>query len=296
MTLRITALAASLLLANALGAQSVPRALFTDPPHDTLHPARNEVLHLPTHGVSVNGLAFIAAGAGAHPTLVFFHGLPGNEKGHDLAQAVRRAGWNVITFNYRGSWGSPGTFAFDHTLEDAAAVLGYLRDTANARTLQVDTSRIVVAGHSMGGWVAAFTASRDAGLRGAILISAADIGLVGATVPPGKEAVAFMADNMESLAGGTAERFADDLVKGAARRRMTSTAKGLARTPLLVLTSDDGLKPHSDSLVVAVRRLGNGRVTTLYTPTDHGWADRRILLAATVIRWLERLPGVERAR
>ncbi|MDO8912512.1 MAG: hypothetical protein Q8N10_08825 [Phenylobacterium sp.] len=35
----------------------------------------------------------------------------GNEKNLDLAQAVRRAGWNAVTFNYRGSWGSPGPSA-----------------------------------------------------------------------------------------------------------------------------------------------------------------------------------------
>ncbi|MFD3266336.1 hypothetical protein [Phenylobacterium ferrooxidans] len=35
----------------------------------------------------------------------------GNEKNLDLAQAVRRAGWNAAAFNYRGSWGSPGPSA-----------------------------------------------------------------------------------------------------------------------------------------------------------------------------------------
>ena len=85
--MRAPVLVATLLLSSARGAQSTPRALYADPPHDAKHPARNEVLHLPTHGVQVNGLAFLAAGPGRHPTFVYFHGLPGNEKGHDLAQA-----------------------------------------------------------------------------------------------------------------------------------------------------------------------------------------------------------------
>ena len=85
------------------------------------------VLHIPTGGVRINGVAYLAAGAGAHPTLVLFHGLPGNEQNLDLAQAVRRAGWHVVTLHYRGSWGSPGSFRFAHTLEDARAVLAYLR-------------------------------------------------------------------------------------------------------------------------------------------------------------------------
>ena len=291
--MRAPVLAATLLLTSTLGAQSVPRALYVDPPHDAKHPARNEVLHLPTHGVQVNGLAFLTAGAGRHPTFVFLHGLPGNEKGHDLAQVLRRAGWNVVTFNYRGSWGSPGSFAFDHTLEDAAAVLAYLRDTAHARTLGIDTSRLVVGGHSMGGWVAAITASRDARLRGAVLISTADMGVVGA-VPRG-EAVTFMKDNMESLSG-TADSLAGDLVAGARRRRLADAAKGLARIPMLVLTSNDDLAAHSDSLVAAVRKVGNTRVTTMHVATDHAWSDRRVTLASAVLRWLQRLDDPARGR
>ena len=292
--MRARVVAATLLLTSTLGAQSAPRAVYADPPRDAKHPARNEVLHLPTHGVEVNGVAFLAAGAGRHPTFVFLHGLPGNEKGHDLAQVLRRAGWNVITFNYRGSWGSPGTFAFDHTLEDAAAVLAYVRDTAHSRTLGVDTSRIVVGGHSMGAWAAALTAARDGGLRGAVLISAADMGVIGAL--PRSDVVGLMKESMETLAGGTPETFAADLIAGASRRRLPNAAAGLAKVPMLVLTSDDGLAAHSDSLVAAVRKLGNTRVTTVHAATDHSWSDRRVMLASAVLRWLERVPRAEPRR
>ena len=72
-------------------AQDVPAAVFTDPPHDAAHPARMEVLHIPSGGVAINGLAYVAAGAGPHPVVVLCHGLPGNEKNLDLAQAMRRA-------------------------------------------------------------------------------------------------------------------------------------------------------------------------------------------------------------
>src|SRR4051812_24543858 len=154
----------------------VPSAISTDPPHDKQHPARMEVVHIPTGVVQINGVAYLAAGAGPHPTFVLLHGLPGNEKNLDLAQAVRRAGWNVVTFNYRGSWGSPGTFSFQSNLEDAKAVLAYLRDPANAKALQVDTGKLVIGGHSMGGWVTALTAAQDSGLAGAVMISAADMG------------------------------------------------------------------------------------------------------------------------
>jgi hypothetical protein len=94
---------------------------------------------------------------------------------------------------------------------------------------------------------------------------------------------------MESLAGGTAETFADDMIAGAPRWRFSVAAPGLSRTAMLVLTSDDGLAPMSDSLVAAVRRQGNDHVTTVHRATDHSWSDARIALESTVIRWLDRL-------
>ncbi len=165
----------SMLLAGTISAQSVPSAIFTDPAVDIEHPAQMTVLRIPTHGVQVNGIIYQASGPGPHPTLLICHGLPGNEKNVDLAQTVRRAGWNAVIFNYRGSWGSPGNFRLSHDLEDADAALAYLCDPANAKLLGIDTDHIVIAGHSMGGWVAASTASHDHSLAGVILISAEDV-------------------------------------------------------------------------------------------------------------------------
>ena len=273
---------------SLLRAQQVPRAIYTDPPRDSAHPARMEVLHIPSGGVKINGVAYVASGAGLHPTFVFFHGLPGNEKNLDLAQAVRRAGWNAITVNYRGSWGSPGQFKFGNNLEDAVAVLAFLRDPLTARNLGIDSTRMVIAGHSMGGWVTAHTAARDHGIAGAILISAADMGAVGKRMTHA-EAIPFMADKMESLAGVTAESMADELLGGAAKWGFADAVPGLAHVPLLVLSSDDGLAPGTDALVQAVRAGGNRRVMTVHMATDHSWSDKRIALESAVVGWLGRL-------
>ncbi|NDQ55545.1 MAG: alpha/beta hydrolase [Acidipila sp.] len=264
-------------------AQSVPSAIFTDPPVDAAHPAGMTVLHIPTHGLLINGLIYQPSGAAPHPTLVICHGLPGNEKNLDLAQAVRRAGWNAVTFNYRGSWGSPGNFRFAQNLEDADAVLAYLRDPANAVRLGIDAKRIAIAGHSMGGWVVAHTAAHDHGLLGAILISAGDMGAIG---EPREKLAAMMADNMEALAGVTAESMADEVKTHGKEFRMENAATGLAQTPLLALTSDDGLAPDTDALVHAIEAKGGHKVTATHVATDHSWSDHRIALESAIITWL----------
>jgi pimeloyl-ACP methyl ester carboxylesterase len=282
-------LAASLLSSSAPAQpQQALDAIAADPPADKEHPARMEVLHIPSGGVSINGVAYLASGAGVHPTLVLLHGLPGNEKNLDLAQAVRRAGWNAITFNYRGSWGSPGVYRFANNLEDGAAALAFVREPKNAAKLGIDTRRIVLGGHSMGGWVTALTAARDPALAGAILICAADIGGIGAALPR-DQLVAMMADDMESLAGVTAESMADEVRAHAAEWRFASAAAGLERVPLLVLTSDDGLAPHADVLLKAMEAKAAARVTARHEATDHSWSDKRIALEQAVIAWLQQL-------
>jgi pimeloyl-ACP methyl ester carboxylesterase len=292
--MRRATLLAAILALSALPAAArpaaLPAAIFTDPPADAAHPPRMEVLHIPSGGMEINGVAYLAGGAGRHPTVILLHGLPGNEKNLDLAQAIRRAGWSVVTFNYRGSWGSPGTFSFEGNLVDAKAVLAYVRDPANAAKLGIDTHELVMVGHSMGGWVTALTAAQDPGLAGAALISAADMGGQGA-VPAAKPIVVkSMAGNMESLAGTSPEKMADEIIGFSPRLSFTAeVAKGLAGKPLLVLTSDDGLAPNAERLAKAVQEAGGRSVIVRHEATDHSWSGRRIVLEAAVISWLQGL-------
>lgn len=277
-------LAALLLCSVAAWAQQVPAAIYTDPPVNKAHPAAMTVLHIPSHGVLINGLLYSPPGAGPHPTFVLCHGLPGNEKNLDLAQAVRRAGWNAVTFNYRGSWGSPGVFRFAQNLEDADAVLAYLREPKTAAQLGIDTKRMVLAGHSMGGWVTAKTASHDQGLMGAILISAANMAPPASA--PQEKVVAMMADDMESLAGVTAESMANELRSHAKEFDMTASAAGLKSVPLLVITANDGLKPDADAVMKKIAEAGGHRVTSVHMDTDHSYSDHRIALETAIVKWL----------
>lgn len=289
--MRRTALIVASLLALAqplaVVAQTIPAAVINDPAPDPKFPARLEVVHVPTGGVKINGIAYVASGPGPHPVFVFFHGLPGNEKNIDLVQSVRRAGWTAIAVSYRGSWGSPGSYRFAHNLEDASAVLAYVRDPVNAKALNMDPSRIVIGGHSMGGWVVAHTASRDHGLLGAVMISAGDMGTIGGLPRP--FLVKEMAADMESLADVTPDSMADELIANGTQWTFAKAAPGLKDTRLLVLTSDDGLAGQSDALIAAVKAEGGNRVSVIHGATDHSWSDRRIALQSQVVTWLQGL-------
>ncbi len=272
-----------------MSAQSIPAAIFTDPPADRAHPARLTALRIPTHGVLINGIIYQPSGAGPHPTLVICHGLPGNEKNLDVAQAARRAGWNAVTFNYRGSWGSPGDFRLSQNLEDADAVLTYLREQENVRRLGIDTDRIVMAGHSMGGWVVVYTASHDHHLAGAILISAADVGKQGES--PHNRLVALLDDCTWPLAGVTAGELADQMHALGAKFRFDNMAAGLLNIPVLAVTADDGFAQDTYDLINTIHLQGGRDVKAVHFATDHNYSDHRIALETTILNWLETKSG-----
>src|SRR5262245_21673422 len=108
-------------------ATAIPQSVISDPAPDAEHPPRSAQVLVPSHGSGMNALFYLAGGAGPHPTMVLLHGLPGNEQDLDLAQAIRRSGWNVLTLHYRGAWGSPGVFSIAHVLEDADAAMDFVR-------------------------------------------------------------------------------------------------------------------------------------------------------------------------
>jgi pimeloyl-ACP methyl ester carboxylesterase len=277
--------------------QRVPAAITSDPAPDKENPASMATVQVPSHGALLNGIVYVAAGAGPHPVVVLLHGFPGNEKNLDLAQAIRRAGWDVLYFNYRGSWGSPGDFAFTHAIEDTQAAIAFLRDPSTAKKLRADPARIVLIGHSMGGFMASYAAAQDPAIQAIGMISAWDIGREGlAAVKAGNEEAvvkplaASLAENgLGPLAGCTAESLAREILANRARWEFVDYAGKLAPRPVLIATSDDGLAASGGALAEALRKAGDANVKLVHMATDHGYSDHRIALETAVIEWLESL-------
>jgi pimeloyl-ACP methyl ester carboxylesterase len=135
--------------------------------------------------VGLNSLMYLAEGQGPHPSVVFMHGYPGNERNLDVAQAVRRAGFNALFFNYRGSWGTGGTFSWENALEDGLSAVAFAKSAFAADSLRADTSTVYVFGHSFGGWVAATVAARARSVSGLAVMGTWNIGVTGQLMEEG---------------------------------------------------------------------------------------------------------------
>jgi pimeloyl-ACP methyl ester carboxylesterase len=260
-----------------------------------------QTFQIPSHGALLNAFVYVAAGAGPHPAVILLHGFPGNERNLDLAQDIRRAGWDVLYFNYRGSWGSPGDFSFSNAIEDTAAAAAYLRQPTVTKLLRLDPLRIVLIGHSMGGFMAVQGAAADPAIVAFGLISAADLGgRIPQPLPKEREqalmqrlSAGYAHEGMAPLAGCTPASLARETLANAAQWSFLAKVDALKNRPALVVTSDDGLAPGNDAFAAALRAAGDNRVTTLHLSTDHSYSDQRTALSTAVLQWLATLVSVQ---
>ena len=276
--------------------QAIPTAVIADPPKNSSFPARNQQLLIPSHGFGMNALFFLAAGQGPKPTMLLLHGLPGNERNLDLAQAVRRAGWNVLTFTYRGAWGSQGKFSILHALQDTGAAMEFLRGSGTAGKYGVDPKRIVIAGHSMGGYAAAAQGARDGNLAGVVLLDAWDIGTTASEVRAGgsvrrKNFIEEFDDVGHSLGEVGAVDLADEVISRGEAWQIFPLAGALAKKPVLTIYARKGIRAENAKFAQALRQSGADRLKEVEIDSDHSFTDSRIRLASEVVRWLHDLPA-----
>jgi uncharacterized protein len=275
----------------------------------------------------LNGIMYIAAGEGRHPTVILLHGFPGNEQNLDLAQSIRRAGWNVLYFHYRGAWGSQGDFSFSNAMHDTVAAIYFLHDPANVKRYSIDLNRIVLIGHSMGGFMAAYGALRGYVVaadkprggsveylpQGLVLISpwnlAYDVAADKNASPRQlAEERAEWRGYQNALHGFTAESGMNEVRAHADDWDLIDWSRNIVGDyiPTLLLygkyendedeaftllrnTFQDEVQKAIDSEENNYRKMvPPNAFTSIILPTDHAYSDQRIALQSAIIEWLDR--------
>ena len=238
-------------------------------------------VYFDSDGHRLLGTLFLARDDTPKPTALLLHGIPGIEKNCDLAHALRQNGWNSLIFHYRGCWGSEGRYGLETIPDDVRAALD---DLSSGSHPQVDAARLVLVGHSLGGWAAVLAAAGDPRVRA--------VAVHGAVSDP-RTLPFTAADAAEEftpwLRGLTPEGFrAQWEALDAAHTPIEQVAR-LAPRPLLILHSRaDEVVPFEQAEAL-FRRAGDPRQLLIHPEANHAFAWHRSWLRDRLLDWLRGL-------
>lgn len=262
------------------------------PAYNIEYPPALQELNFQSDGKRLNGLMYVADGPGPHPTVVLLHGFPGNEKNLDLAQALRTDGFNVLFFHYRGAWGSEGDFSFTHVIEDVAAATDFLR--ANAATYRTDPDRLILIGHSMGGFAALEAGAKDETIACTAGIAPADFAVLAdaaATNPELKAGFAAFSDTLQMLAGTSGEALISEIMDNRDAFDVKALAPAFAGRSVLLVGADKdaSVSPETmmEPLIAAFEADPDVKTTGIMLSGDHSFSWSRDDLIDVVTDWAE---------
>ena len=261
---------------------------------DADYPAKMMDVLFESQSAKLNGIMYVPQGAQAHPMILLLHGFPGHERNFDLAQILRRAGYAVMVFHYRGAWGSEGDFRFSHVLDDAERALHYLREPQTVQHFNIDPEQITVIGHSMGGWAALHMAGIGL-IKRVASIAGVNLGVWGETVADSEDAkrysMEFFEESLPPLSGVTAQLLVDEVEKYMDDFDTMRLATTLSQLDVLLIAGerDEGvpLSLHHTPMVHLLEGKNAEHLTHVILDADHGFSDKRIALARTLLDWLD---------
>ena len=202
----------------------------------------------------------------------------------------------MVFFHYRGAWGSEGAFSLLQLDDDALAVLSYLRRPEVAQRIRVDSNKLSLLGHSMGGFAALSAGHLDNKLVCVGAMSPANFAVYAAGInaqDPGIEGFKAYVDSIFVLRDFSGKVMLEQLTSVPIETLDTSKfGPGLhGKSVFMVIGDQDRVTPAEamfDPVVKAYSEDKDIRLQHLKIPGDHSFSWSRIKLADVVLGWLDK--------
>ena len=282
---------------------------------DPEFPASKSPVVFYSDGCKILGTIFLASGKELHATAIMLIGFPGNESNADIAYMLRRQGFNVLTFYYRGSWGSEGIYSWANLLSDTHAAYIFLKDKSSIEKYRIDEKKIFFIGHSMGGFSALYNSVFLDEVKNICALAPFNAGYFGkflnANLPIKNYSVQKMLDSMDFVKCNSAESLLDEMIEHQNDWDLINHIEKLKEKNILMIAAKyDTTAPmeiHHNPLIKKFEmrnpkcetenqtlNLNNSTLNISVLDTGHSFSDKRIKLMKLISEWAEQIKNTDK--
>jgi pimeloyl-ACP methyl ester carboxylesterase len=251
-----------------------------------------------SEGHSIKGLFYPSTTQGNIYTVILLHGFPGSE-GDVLGQgqSLSKAGLNVLTFNYSGTFQSEGVQNFETPLRDIKSAFDLLHQPDMMMKYQIDTTRIILIGYCYGGSMALNYAARHPEIRRVISLVCTEHGEFAREYLRNKQMAMKLDSAFDALKrpnGPVNFQGKEELKKLAQNPTpydMVLNAPKIADRDILLVTAWDDFvtmtEHHHLPLYRALKKAGAAHVMFVAFQTNHSFRNVREELTTELARWIQ---------
>ena len=259
-------------------------------------------VNISCEGVVLNAFMYEAVGGGSKATIIWMHGNPGGkEEGKSpLALELSNNGVNVLRFNYRGLWGTDGTFTMSNNLEELEAALEFLLLSNSIESFNIDTSRIIIGGYSHGANIALIHAIHTSKIKEFICLGPSDMSyLIREYFNPSRLDIRKFAQTAKDALWGEDglikdfEAFFNDILWNNYKYDHVAQAEKLLDKKILFIAGlNDKTSIIEQEFLPLYRRLmelNHPNITVEMTMSDHSFSDiSNEVKAKMIIDWINK--------
>jgi alpha/beta superfamily hydrolase len=246
-------------------------------------------------GSTIRGYFFPAITKPVIATVIFLQGFPGTEGDELICARLARAGVHVLTFNYRGTFGSEGFFSFNNAVADIRAARQYLSRTQELSKYEIDRGKIVLGGWSFGSGMVPLGAAQNPEIRKFFRITGRNFAEEARLIERDPEYAQAVTKNLEAIRSPNGPiNFRDDLLTDLVENQSTFDVDKIVpqlidQEILLIGGWDDQVIRIEDHMIPFYRSLVENeakKVRIEAVQDDHEFSKRKDQLVQIIFDWL----------
>ncbi len=266
------------------------------PAQDSQEPEAFRIKH---EGIELQCYFHRAAGEGPFPTIILLQGwASGGTDSRQIGATLAGSGINSITFHYRGTYLSEGVITFKDLFKDLDYIYNLLKSEKFQKKYRIDTSKIIMGGHSFGGAISLTYAANSPQIKYVFSVGAPDHAQLAREYLNDPE-IAEMFDasfaRQEApkgpVRGGVAAL--RDLVQNPGMHDLRKLAPNFKGKKMLMIGGweDSGpiVENHLLPFYRALKKAGVEDVKIIMYHTDHSFQNVLKKLSADILEWISEI-------